>query len=102
MVREYDAVDSKLYAIINKVKYEQKYGFDDPFFIQSFKTSGNEFVVLLNTGVTLINIEDEKIAWTVPLTSLKVERNSENSVIIKGPPKNQQFWEKSVAENLTL
>ena len=97
MVREYDAVDSKLLAIINKIKYEQKYGFDDPCFIQSFKAGAKDFLVLLSTGVAFVNIEDEKVIWTIPLTSLKVERSEENAVVIKGPPKNQQFWEKSIA-----
>jgi len=56
MVREYDPLDSKLFAIINKLKYEQKYGFEDSFFIQSYKAGDKQFLVLLNTGLACVNV----------------------------------------------
>lgn len=44
--------------------------------------------------MVLVNIQDEKIEWNVPLVPLKKSRKDDRSVIIEGPPQNQQFWEK--------
>ena len=53
-IRDYNPLDSKLFGIINKTKYEEKYGFENPLFINSYIIDGQKFLLLLKEDIVMI------------------------------------------------
>lgn len=47
MIKDYDPLDSRLYGIIRSIRYEEKYGFENMFFINSYVIDEEHFLVLL-------------------------------------------------------
>ena len=54
LIKDYNPLESKLFAIISKTKYEEKYGFENPLFITSYVISDNQFLLLLKEDIVMI------------------------------------------------
>lgn len=89
IIKEYNSVDSKLFAIINKTKYEEKYGFENTQFMDSFVLTDREFLLVLKEDIIGVQIEDEKIEWAVPIEDLKVKAGEKGISI---DSKNKREW----------
>ena len=73
IVKEYDEVDSKLNAIINKLKYEEKY--ESSYFVQSYRCDDDRFLLVLQNKLMMIRIDDEKVSWAINMNDLIVLEN---------------------------
>ena len=58
MIREYDPVDSKLYSIINKTKYDDRYGFENTMFMNSFMINEQQFLLVLKEDLIMIRMDN--------------------------------------------
>lgn len=90
MIREYNPVDSKLFAIISKTKYEDKYGFENTMFMDSFMISEREFLLVLKEDVAAVRIDNEKIEWAVPIEDMKIQESGE-ALIIESKRKREWY-----------
>jgi vacuolar protein sorting-associated protein 13A/C len=57
MLREYSALDSRLYAIISKTKYEDRYGFEDEVILGNFGLEEQRFLFMLRDSVVLLRLD---------------------------------------------
>ncbi len=62
--------------------------------MESFKTSDSIYLVVLNSALVLIQLNDDSIIWSVPLRQMKMNKTDISTFKIEGPPQSQQFWEK--------
>jgi len=53
-VKDYDEVDAKLNAIINKLRYEAKY--EDTYFVQSYLCDDKRLLLILQDRVVMIRL----------------------------------------------
>jgi hypothetical protein len=75
IVKEYDEVDAKLNAIINKLRYESKYELSH--FIQSYRCDDGRFLLIMQDRAIMIRIEEEKVSWVIGMNDLTILDNDE-------------------------
>lgn len=74
-MKDYDEIDSKLNAIINKLRYETKY--ENSNFIQSYLCDDERYLVVLQNKVLMIRIDDEKVSWAINMENFIMMKNDE-------------------------
>ena len=98
MVKEYDPIDSKLQAIMNKEnEYFSKSGF---YFMESYKIGERSFLVVTSGGIVAVDIQDDKTLWNLKLTELRCKRVQDSLIEIRGTPKDKGFFDKDVKQNV--
>ena len=87
-VKDYDEVDSKLNAIINKIRYETKY--DQSNFVQSYLCDDGRYLLILQDKVLMVRVEEDKISWSI---------NMDNFILLKNDTEKKQLEVKDMVES---